>query len=406
MDAGEQLLVADDGALMRPRIQVIRGVLMTTSLAIAGHFEKEHRDVLRAIRNEIADHADRGFTEQHFFEAVQVNTRGRPTPIFRLTEIGFSLIAMGFTGAKAKRWQRAYAQTFAAMRQDLLDAGNTRTRQLFEESTTWRSKAMLAELETRTLIQANAALHEQMQQRRREIGVLRTSQQRADELLAHEYGTEAAQAVIELKGMLSEVVIDAILAEERHAQALEQARRANAHPDLERFCASEIFVHLVAAMKYRLYSALLLWALMHARAFDAPVRVASRYTDGQTVLQPRAVCMRTLAGLLGDGVFRNTLQQAASRLEAEGLVVKTQCKSSYSRRTVWHYQARLQPLIRHLECADRSALISRAGTRSDLVLSDGDGTENGPLLLDEYEGLVGSRAIGFARRERREDGHS
>ena len=38
----EEMLSTD----LRPRIQVLKGVPMTTSLAIAEHFEKEHRDVL------------------------------------------------------------------------------------------------------------------------------------------------------------------------------------------------------------------------------------------------------------------------------------------------------------------------------------------------------------------------
>ena len=53
----------------RPRIQVIRGVPLTTSLAVAEHFQKEHFHVMRDIRNEIAAHADPVFTDQHFFLA-------------------------------------------------------------------------------------------------------------------------------------------------------------------------------------------------------------------------------------------------------------------------------------------------------------------------------------------------
>lgn len=389
---------------LRSRIQVVRGVPLTTSLAVAEHFEKEHRDVLRAIRNEIAAHADLDFTDQHFFEAEHFNSRGKPIPIYRLTEIGFALIAMGFTGSRAKRWQRAYTTTFAAMRQSLLDDGDERTRQLFQESSLWRSKAMVADMECRALKTANDQLRLQMEQWRREAGTLKLRQHYSNELLKKEFGTTAAQALIELKGSLSEVMIEAALAEEHHRDELEIARRSQAHPDFERFCASEVFVHLLSAMKNRLYSALLLWALLQARALDAPVRLVSRRQGWQPhqVLKPYAVPLKVVLSYLGEGVSRGVLHQAALKLAQEGLLVMTRQRSSArSRREIWHYQARLEPLMQRLQSANPSLLTRQEG-RLDFLPAEGTGLPEDALLLDEFDGYAGWQLLSFVREQRAE----
>ena len=103
----------------KPRVLTVAGIPMTTSLAVAEHFDKKHKHVLEAIRNEISNHSDTFFTNQHFQESTQVDNLGRTQPIYRLTETGFSFIAMGFTGATASRWKRAYVETFFAMRNAL-----------------------------------------------------------------------------------------------------------------------------------------------------------------------------------------------------------------------------------------------------------------------------------------------
>lgn len=383
---------------LRPRIQVIRGVPLTTSLAVAEHFEKEHRDVLRAIRNEIAAHADPVFTDQHFFLAEHLTGRGKPIPIYRLTEIGFSLIAMGFTGTRAKRWQRAYATTFAAMRQQLLDECDARSRQLFHESSVWRSKAMVAEMQYKAALETNEQLRQDMHQWRRELAVVRMERLTTDVLLNKEYGSDAAQAMSRLSEELSGVVIDALLAEERHQEELKIARHAKGRPDFERYCSSEIFVRLQVAMKNRFYSALLMWALLHLRALDTPVRIVSENQDKDRNLRPRAVSMRAVCDALGRGFSRDMLYQHAIRLEADGLIHITQQQDRRTRRQrkVMHYQLCLEPLMERLEMVERSALLSKAGNRTDMVLGSVAGLKTTPLILiDEHEGYLGKKSLGI-----------
>lgn len=105
---------------LSPRVLTVNGVPMATSLAIAEHFEKDHKHVLRAIRLEIEQQDDPEFSARHFIASEHIDARGKGQPIFRLSELGFSLIAMGFTGARASRWKRAYAETFRVMREAIL----------------------------------------------------------------------------------------------------------------------------------------------------------------------------------------------------------------------------------------------------------------------------------------------
>ena len=382
----------------RPRIQVIRGVPLTTSLAVAEHFQKENFHVMRDIRNEIAAHADPVFTDQHFFLAEHLTGRGKPVPIFRMTEIGFSLIAMGFTGARAKRWQRAYATTFAAMRQQLLEECDARSRQLFHESSVWRSKALVAEMQHKAQLETNEQLRQDMHEWRRELAVVRMDRLTGDGLLNKEYGADAAQAMGRLSKELSNVVIDALLAEERHQDELKVARFAQGRPEPDRFCASEIFVRLLVAMKHRFYSALVMWSLLHLRALDTPVRIVSKRLNEDRELRSRAVSMRAICEALGSGFSRDMLYQHAIRLEADGLINISQEQDRRTRRQrkVMHYQLCLQPLMERLESLDRSALLSISGNRPNVVLGKNGDLKTIPLLLlDEYEGYVGSKTLGL-----------
>ena len=104
----------------KPRVLLVNGKPMTTSLAIAGHFEKEHKNVIQGIRKAIDDYLDDPeFVKENFIESVHIDARGRKQPTFRLTELAFTLVAMGFTGSKAAKWKRAYAETFQAMREHI-----------------------------------------------------------------------------------------------------------------------------------------------------------------------------------------------------------------------------------------------------------------------------------------------
>ena len=104
-----------------PVLAVVNGVPTTTSLDVALHFGKRHDAVLRAIRSLIAqvpaDHAH-NFVEM----VVEVDIGSGATrldPAYRLTHKGFTLLAMGFTGARALEFKLAYIDAFERLEAEL-----------------------------------------------------------------------------------------------------------------------------------------------------------------------------------------------------------------------------------------------------------------------------------------------
>lgn len=88
--------------------------LITTSLKVAEHFEKEHKDVLESIRNLAAENS-----AASFFTLTSYKNRGKEYPMYEMDRDGFSLLAMGFTGEKALRWKLDYIKAFNAMEAEL-----------------------------------------------------------------------------------------------------------------------------------------------------------------------------------------------------------------------------------------------------------------------------------------------
>ncbi len=106
---------------LAPELTIIDGHVTTSSLDVARHFGKRHHHVLRAIRDLIAqlpaDHATN-------FEAMVVEVdigsgATRSDPAYRLTRDGFTLLAMGFTGARALEFKLAYLDAFNRMEAEL-----------------------------------------------------------------------------------------------------------------------------------------------------------------------------------------------------------------------------------------------------------------------------------------------
>lgn len=102
-----------------PMITERDGVPVTTSRAVAEQFGKNHKDVIRAIENTIAalKETDEGiaFNERNFTPISLKDARNREKPAYLLTRDGFTLLAMGFTGAKAVQFKVAYINAFNRM---------------------------------------------------------------------------------------------------------------------------------------------------------------------------------------------------------------------------------------------------------------------------------------------------
>lgn len=124
---------------LMPRLDMVNGYVMASSLDIAEYFGKQHKDVLRAIRDLIAQlppERERNFAPT-FFDVPGPNGATRSEPAYRLTRDGFTLLAMGFTGPRALEFKLDYLDAYNAMEaklhdlyvEPLLDASDRQFRQ-------------------------------------------------------------------------------------------------------------------------------------------------------------------------------------------------------------------------------------------------------------------------------------
>ena len=99
------------------------GVPITTSRAVAEQFGKRHDSVIRDIENllnlhksvEIESDTAKDFLKQNFAEATYTDSKGRTQPQYIITKDGFTLLVMGYTGAKAMQFKVAYINAFNRM---------------------------------------------------------------------------------------------------------------------------------------------------------------------------------------------------------------------------------------------------------------------------------------------------
>lgn len=121
-----------------PMITERDGIPVTTSRAVAEQFGKQHKNVIRDIETLISqlkiEPATADFAELNFIQIDQPDAQGKPRPAYLLTRDGFTLLAMGFTGAKAMQFKVAYINAFNRMEQILRGGGfNSATLQRIEE---------------------------------------------------------------------------------------------------------------------------------------------------------------------------------------------------------------------------------------------------------------------------------
>lgn len=84
----------------------------TTSLKVAKYFQRNHRDVLRALR-ELECSAE--FSVRNFALTEYIDTQGKPRPMYEMTKNGFVFLVMGFTGKQAALFKESYIAAFDEM---------------------------------------------------------------------------------------------------------------------------------------------------------------------------------------------------------------------------------------------------------------------------------------------------
>lgn len=96
-------------ALIETAVFEKQGKFFTDSLKIAQIFDKEHKDVLEAIRN---CKVSNNFRSAEFSADVYFDNFNRQQPKINLTKKGFSFVAFGFTGEKADEFKEKFINRF------------------------------------------------------------------------------------------------------------------------------------------------------------------------------------------------------------------------------------------------------------------------------------------------------
>lgn len=107
---------------------------VTTSLIVAEAFDKQHKDVLRAITKiECPD----DFGRRSFAPSSYLSEQNKPQPMYHITRDGFMLVAMGFTGKKATEFKIRFIEAFNTMERALLEqhAADRRVSMHYHRST-------------------------------------------------------------------------------------------------------------------------------------------------------------------------------------------------------------------------------------------------------------------------------
>lgn len=117
------------------------GEVFADSRDVARFFGKNHKDVLRAIRNLIKSEPILG---RRNFAPYKINDlTGETTSHYKMDRDGFTLLAMSFTGGQALRWKLRYIEAFNAMEarlraQRMSDQHNVRVMKALEDPATLR----------------------------------------------------------------------------------------------------------------------------------------------------------------------------------------------------------------------------------------------------------------------------
>ncbi|MEG2005391.1 MAG: Rha family transcriptional regulator, partial [Bilophila sp.] len=133
------------------KIDIVNGKPAVTSLQIAEVFGKEHQNVLVDIRN-ILESDD--FTALNFQASEYHDSTGRSLPMFILSRDGFLMVALAYTGYKARALRKAYIIKFSEMEAAL--ASQTHLALPTDYATALR--ALADSVEQKALVEAKLAL--------------------------------------------------------------------------------------------------------------------------------------------------------------------------------------------------------------------------------------------------------
>lgn len=89
-----------------------KGVVLADSLKVAEIFNKDHKNVIRDIRE--LDCSEE-FRELNFEPTEYMSVQGHKKPCYNMTRDGFVFLVMGYRGKKAASFKEAYIKRFNEM---------------------------------------------------------------------------------------------------------------------------------------------------------------------------------------------------------------------------------------------------------------------------------------------------
>ena len=101
---------------MNDLVKIKNGVPLVNSKDVGDKFDKNHRDVLRAIK--LMDCSPE-FRARNFAQSSYTSSQNKVLDCFDMTKDGFAFLCMGFTGKEASSWKEKYIEAFNSMNNTL-----------------------------------------------------------------------------------------------------------------------------------------------------------------------------------------------------------------------------------------------------------------------------------------------
>lgn len=99
-----------------PKVFRKETVAMTNTLKVAEYFGKQHKNILQRLENlECSEE----FNRLNFKPVKYTDQKGESRKMFLMTQDGFTLLVMGFTGKKAMQFKEMYIAEFNRMKKQL-----------------------------------------------------------------------------------------------------------------------------------------------------------------------------------------------------------------------------------------------------------------------------------------------
>lgn len=113
--------------------------VFTTSLKVAEHFHKAHRNVVRSIEKLLDELPLEAFNALNFERVEYLDRKGEKRFMFHLSHDAFAVLAMGFTGKEALTWKIDFLTAFRDMERQIAAHREREANALYAIRPRWRA---------------------------------------------------------------------------------------------------------------------------------------------------------------------------------------------------------------------------------------------------------------------------